>query len=110
MRTTTPITLAACGALALAACAKRPDAVAPAAMPAGMYSNMSCSQARQEYQKVSTEVEALSRKQAGAATGDAIGVFLVLVPVSSVTGSDVEGELATAKGRKLALEARLSRC
>jgi len=94
----------------LSACAKRPDAIAPAPVPADMYSGLSCAQASAEYQKVTAEVEAFSRKQSGAATGDAIGVFLVLVPVSTLTGSNVEGELATSKGKKLALEGRLAAC
>lgn len=34
-----------------------------------------------------------------ARTGDAIDVSLILVPVSSLTGNDVAGELAANKGK-----------
>ena len=53
---------------------------------------------------------ALTQKQKNAVAGDAIGVFLVLVPVSSLTGNNVAGELATSKGKVNALEARLASC
>ncbi|PTW50551.1 MULTISPECIES: hypothetical protein [Rhodovulum] len=96
--------------LSVSACAKRPDAIAPAPMPAGMYDKMSCAKARDELMKVNAEVEELSRKQSGAATADAIGVFLILVPMSTLSGGDKAGDLAAAKGRKLALEARLENC
>ena len=41
---------------------------------------------------------------------DAVGVFLILVPVGSLTGGDVSGQIATERGRLLALDARLARC
>jgi hypothetical protein len=47
---------------------------------------------------------ALVNSQNNAATGDAVGVFLVLLPVGSIFGADKEGELAQAKGEVLALE------
>lgn len=97
-------------ALALSACAPGPNAVAPASMPANTYSDLTCQQAKAEHAKLTNEVAALSQKQKNAAAGDAIGVFLIAVPVSSLTGNDVQGELATAKGKLLAAEARLNAC
>jgi hypothetical protein len=47
---------------------------------------------------------ALTRQQNNAATADAVGVFLLLVPAGSVFGGNVEGELAQAKGEVMALE------
>lgn len=44
------------------------------------------------------------RQQNRAATGDAIGVFLVLLPVGSLLGEDNEGIVAQYKGEVLALE------
>ena len=43
------------------------------------------------------ELAKVSKKQNSEATGDAWGVFLVLVPVSKLTG-DYEGEVAKWKG------------
>ncbi|EGG28357.1 hypothetical protein IMCC3088_312 [Aequoribacter fuscus] len=50
----------------------------------------------------------LVKKQNNAATGDAVGVALVLLPVGSLFGSDVEGELAQAKGEVMALQGAVS--
>lgn len=58
----------------------------------------------------SAKLASLEQKQNGAATGDAIGVFLLMVPVSKLTGGDVAGELGASKGKVLALEQRVSRC
>lgn len=104
------ILLSIAATLALAACAPGPNAVAPASYPAGAFDKMSCSRAQEEYKAATAEVQALSQKQRSAATGDAIGVFLIGVPASSVFGGDVQGELSVAKGKKLALEARLANC
>ena len=43
-------------------------------------------------------------------TVDAVGVFLIGVPVSSLTGGDVSGHIAASKGKILALEARMTGC
>ena len=102
--------LATTAAALLAACAQRPDAIAPATMPAGMYSAASCSQARAELAQVSQSLAAMEQQQNSAATGDALGVFLIGVPTSSLTGGDKAGQIAVEKGRKLALEARLRGC
>ena len=52
----------------------------------------------------------LTQQQSNAAITDAATVFLVLIPVSSLTGQNVEGDLATAKGTVDALESRLIGC
>ena len=56
------------------------------------------------------EIDALSSQQRSAVAGDAVGVFLIGVPMSSLTGGDKAGEIATAKGKMNALEARLLSC
>lgn len=94
----------------LAACAQRPDAIAPADMPDRMYSGLSCSTAKAEYTTVTTRLSALEKQQNSAATGDALGVFLIGVPTSSLTGGDKAGEIAVEKGKKIALEAQMRGC
>jgi hypothetical protein len=42
--------------------------------------------------------------------GDAVGVLLIGVPVSSLTGGDVSGQIALEKGKIAALDARLLSC
>lgn len=111
MRHTTarPLALAAACA-ALAACAQSPSSIPPATMPAGSYAAFTCPQAAQEYDATARRLAALEGKQRGAVAGDAVGVLLIGVPVSSLVGGDQAGNIAMEKGRKLALEARLGGC
>ncbi len=96
-------------AFAVAACTPRPDAIAPVSMT-GAFDRLSCSQAKSQLATERTKLTALEKQQNSAATGDAIGVFLILIPVSKLTGGDVAGELATSKGTVIALEQRVASC
>jgi hypothetical protein len=93
----------------LAACAQQPSAIVPVSM-GDTYAKIPCSQAKELYQKEAAKVPTLVAAQKGAVTGDAIGVFLIGVPVSSLSGAEVEGEIAATKGKVLALGARLETC
>jgi hypothetical protein len=94
-------------ALALSACAKRPDAIVPADIPMAAYSNYSCEQLAQEMIKEQTALSAVSKQQHDAATGDAFGVFLIGVPMSSTFGGDKEGQVSVAKGRVQAIQSAM---
>lgn len=91
------------------ACAKSPDAIAPVSM-GDAYAATSCQQASAELTTERQTLAALEKAQRSAAAGDAIGVFLFAVPVSSLAGGDKSGEIAAAKGKVIALEARLRSC
>ena len=91
-------------ALALCACAKNPDAIAPIAMPVNAYGGLSCDQLVTEHRRSSSALAAVSQQQKQAATGDAVGVFLIGVPVSSLSGGDKEGLVAQHKGEIVAIE------
>ena len=97
-------------ATTLAACAKMPDAITPAAMPAGAYDALTCAAAQVERAAITANLAALSSQQTSAATGDILSVFLLGIPVSGLAGSDKEGLLAVEKGKALAVAARLARC
>ena len=92
-----------------AACTPRPDSIAPVSMT-GAYDQLSCTNARNQLDTERATLAGLEKRQNAAATGDAIGVFLVLIPVSKLTGGDVAGEIGTPKGKVIALEQRVSRC
>ncbi|MBB4351817.1 hypothetical protein [Aliirhizobium cellulosilyticum] len=94
-------------ALALSACAKRPDAIVPADIPMAAYTNLSCEQLAQEYLKEQTSLTAVSKQQHDAANGDAFGVFLIGVPMSSTFGGDKEGQVAVAKGKVQAIQSAM---
>lgn len=95
--------------LSLAACAQGPDSIAPVSM-GNAYTKTTCSQAQTLLSAERQTLDALSAKQRSAVTGDAIGVFLIAVPVSSLAGNDVSGHIATSKGKINALSARLETC
>lgn len=94
-------------ALALSACAKRPDAIVPADIPMAAYSNYSCEQLAHEMIKEQTALSAVSKQQHNAATGDAFGVFLIGVPMSSTFGGDKEGQVSVAKGKVQAIQSAM---
>jgi hypothetical protein len=86
-------------ALALSACAKNPDA-----MPVNAYGGLSCDHLAAEHRRSTATLAAVSQQQKQAATGDAVGVFLIGVPVSSLSGGDKEGLVAQHKGEIVAIE------
>lgn len=95
--------------LSLAACAQSPSSIAPVSM-GNAFSTLNCQQAVNDLAAERQTLAALEGKQKGAVAGDAIGVLLIGVPMSSLTGGDVSGHIATSKGKILALEARTSAC
>lgn len=93
----------------LSACAQSPAAIAP--IPMGtVYDGMSCAAASQALTREQANLAALSTQQNNAVTGDAIGVFLIGVPVSSLSGNDVAGAIGVSKGRIVAFQNRLAVC
>ena len=88
----------------LAGCAKNPDAIAPISMPVNAYAGLSCDQLVVEHRRSAATLAAVSQQQKQAATGDAVGVFLIGVPVSSLSGGDKEGLVAQHKGEIVAIE------
>lgn len=93
--------------LAAVGCAKRPDAIVPVDIPMAAYTNLGCPALVQELLKEQNNLAALSKQQNQAATGDAIGVFLVGVPASSTFGGDKEGQVAVSKGKVNALNSAM---
>lgn len=90
--------------LTMSACASRASSIAPVSVSATEYASLTCDETRYELSEARTRENALTRRQNNAATTDAATVFLVLLPLGSVFGADVSGELAQAKGEVSALE------
>jgi len=91
-------------AIAAAGCAKNPDAIVALNMPANAYAGLSCQQLAAEHRRSSDALASVSQQQRQAATGDAVGVFLIGVPVSSLSGGNKEGLVAQHKGEIVAIE------
>ena len=94
-------------AVGLVGCAKRPDAIVPVDIPMAAYSNLACPGLAQELAKEQNNLASLSKQQNQAATGDAVGVFLIGVPASSTFGGDKEGQVAVSKGKVNAIESAM---
>ena len=95
--------------LAVAACAQNASSI-PAVSMAGAYQGVTCQQAQTMLLSEQAQLAAMSSKQSGAVAGDAIGVLLIGIPVSSLSGGDLEGEIGATKGKILALEAKMMEC
>ena len=93
----------------IAACAASPDSIAPIPMGAA-FASYDCRLASTDLAAERQNLTALEGKQRGAVAGDALGVFLIGVPVSSLTGNNKAGDIGAAKGKVLALEARVASC
>jgi hypothetical protein len=92
----------------LVGCASRADSVAPISIPSSNYKGLSCADTKTAHTQAVAQRGALTESQNNAVTGDAIGVFFVLLPLGTVFGSDNEGALAQAKGEALALQGAVS--
>ena len=105
-----PTALASLALLAfIAACAKSPDSIAAIPMT-GAFDGLSCAATRVALTAEQTTLASLDATQRQAVTGDALGVFLIGVPVSSLTGGDVSGLIGVSRGKVLALQSRLLTC
>lgn len=97
-------TLAVGAVLVSVGCAKQPDQIAAVEIGSDAYGRHSCSQLAAEELKVNQEVANLSARQKSAANGDAWGVFLIGLPVSSMGGGDQEAAISIAKGKLQAID------
>jgi len=93
----------------VAACAQSPGSITPTDV-GNPYASVSCTEARNTLATETAKLDALTQKQKNAVAGDAIGVFLIGVPVSSLSGNDVAGEISVSKGKILSLESRVANC
>lgn len=92
------IAIAIVAGLFATSCAKGPDAIAPASIPLAAYTGKSCKSIRSDLAAERATLASLEKTQREAQAGDAIGVFLIGVPISSVAGGDKEGALSVSKG------------
>jgi hypothetical protein len=88
----------------LAACAKRPDAIVPTDIPMAAYSSETCPELGRDLISEQGKLTTLSKQQNNAANGDAFGVFMIGVPMSSLTGGDKEGIISVQKGKVISLQ------
>ncbi len=101
MRYMTLVALAA--TLAVGACAKHPDSIAPSYVSEVGYQSWSCQQLGEETQRLSSALAVASTQQEKARTGDVVGVLLLGLPVSSLSGDNIAPEIGRLKGEQEAV-------
>lgn len=106
MRMTISIVLAMVAATT--GCAKSPSSIPPVAVSSSEYDNLTCQRLMTERNQVAIKLNDANKRQNNAQAADAIGVFLVLVPISKLNG-DAEGEIGQLKGENLAIERAMAR-
>lgn len=89
--------------LLLAGCAKSPDSISPSYISEVGYQSWSCEQLGQEEGRLAQALVTASKQQENARTGDTVGVILLGLPVSSLSGENIAPEIARLKGEKEAV-------
>lgn len=90
-------------ALPLAACAKGPESISPSYISEVGYLNYTCEQLATETTRMSAAYATAAKQQENARTNDVVGVLLIGLPVSSLSGDNIAPEIARLKGEQEAI-------
>ena len=90
-------------ALTLVACANRPETIRASFVSHEKFVHLDCPGLSTKMSDTRAELDKYSKMQDSKATGDAVGVFLLGVPFSKLSG-DHEGDVARLKGEIEAVE------
>lgn len=96
-------------ALALAACAQAPGAVAPVPVSAARYSGLTCGQLANEEARMNRVLADLTAEQNQSRSDDVLGYLTLLMPLASMSGGDLRHQIALHKGRREAVAEVLAR-
>lgn len=88
----------AISAIFLAGCAANPEDIAAADIGTGMYRGQNCTQLAEQRLAYTQRLETLSAEQSSARTADTVGVILLGLPLSSMSGNDRETDIAVSRG------------
>ncbi|MBZ0163384.1 MAG: hypothetical protein K8H74_11800 [Notoacmeibacter sp.] len=88
----------------MSGCATPPDRIAAIDLPTSVYANETCAGLAAERSTTTAKLAVLEKKQNKAVMDDAAGVFLIGLPVSSMTGGDQEVQIAAEKGKLQAID------
>jgi starvation-inducible outer membrane lipoprotein len=106
------VAIAVLAAVSLAACASTPESIAPAYVSEMTYQNWTCDQLSEEMGRLNGAYANVADQQHKARNNDTVGVILLGLPVSSLSGQNVSAQVATVKGNQVAVErsATLKNC
>lgn len=99
----TTLTAAALALLTLAGCANRPESIPASFVSWEKYSSTQCAELEDKLKQSRDILDGYSRQQNDKANGDALGVFLLGIPFSKLTG-DFQADIAKYKGEIEAIE------
>jgi len=104
--------LSAVAALFIASCAKAPESISASYISDVGYQQYTCDQLGSEAGRLSSALATASAQQEKARTNDAVGVILIGLPVSSMSGDNIAPEIARLKGEQDAVRraAMIKRC
>jgi hypothetical protein len=90
-------------AISLTACAQNPESVSANQVSDISYRPLSCADLAIEAARLNAALTQASKQQQAQA-GDGVGVVLIRLPISSMTGGNVAREIARLKGELGALD------
>jgi len=89
--------------LGCSGCAVAPEFIPPSYVSPFTYQNWSCEQLAEESHRLVSAYATAAARQQQAHTGDAVGVLLLGLPVSSMSGQNIAPEIGRLKGEHEAL-------
>lgn len=101
-RTAAILTLIPCAILT--SCATKPEKIAPAYVSDVLYQQLSCEQLRAEQDHVATAMAEAYTRQYRARSNDTVGVLVLGLPVSTLSGGNAAAEIGRLKGEMNAIE------
>jgi hypothetical protein len=94
-------------ALSLCACAAPPESIAPSYVSPMSYSSFGCGDLIAESARVDAALTQASSQQEQAHGSDVVGVLLIGVPVSTLSGTNIAPQVASLKGQQEAIHLAL---
>lgn len=91
------------GGMALTSCAKSPESIQASYVSHVGYQGWTCGQLAEEQHRLSAALATASTHQKKARTNDTVGVILLGLPVSSLSGDNIAPEIARLKGEDQAI-------
>ena len=87
----------------LGGCAKRPESISASYISEAPYQTYTCDQLAEESRRINAAYTVAAKQQENARTNDIVGVVLIGLPVSSLSGDNIAPEIARLKGEANAI-------
>lgn len=100
------------GVALIVGCATSPEDIKPQHVSDEQYRGWTCEKLSAERQRVVAELTTASAKQEETSKSDTLGVLFLALPVGSMSGEDLEPQIARLKGERDAIDrvAKMNKC